>query len=89
MTAEKKAEKKQTKQGFEDSMAQLEKIVAEMEEGGLSLEEMIDRFEKGRNLVKICTKTLNEVERKIELLVKKGEDVVAEPFEPGADEDLF
>ena len=72
--------------GFETSMARLEKIVGEMEEGSLSLENMIARFEEGQGLIKTCTETLNEVERKIEILVKKGDEVIAEPFEDGADE---
>ena len=66
--------------GFEESMSRLETIVAEMEGGELSLEKMITRFEEGQNLIKSCSKTLNEVERKIEILVKKGDAVVAEPF---------
>lgn len=68
------------KPGFEDSMERLEKIVAEMEGGSLSLERMIERFEEGQVLIKACTATLNEVERKIEILVKKGDEVTAEPF---------
>ncbi|MCK5529329.1 MAG: exodeoxyribonuclease VII small subunit [Kiritimatiellae bacterium] len=79
--------------GFEEAMARLEKIVADMEGGELSLEQMITRFEEGQNLIKSCSKTLNEVERKIEILVKKGDTVVAEPFSDNEtandEEDLF
>ena len=67
--------------GFEKSMSRLETIVGEMEGGALSLEDMITRFEEGQTLIKACTRTLNEVERKIEVLVKKGDEVVAEPFD--------
>jgi exodeoxyribonuclease VII small subunit len=76
-----------TAPGFEKSLADLEKIVSDMESGKLGLEEMIDRFEKGQALIEFCTKKLNEVERRIEILVKKGDQVVAEPFEPESDED--
>ena len=79
--------------GFEDAMERLEKIVTDMEGGELSLEKMITRFEEGQNLIKSCSKTLNEVERKIEILVKKGDTVVAEPFSDNEtandEEDLF
>lgn len=75
--------------GFEASMGRLEKIVSEMEEGELSLEQMIARFEEGRALIKTCTRTLNEVERKIELLVKKDGDVAAQPFEENGSGELF
>ena len=66
---------------FEKALARLEKIVAEMEAGKMPLEEMISRFEEGQTLIKFCTKKLNEVERRIEILVKKGESAVAEPFD--------
>jgi exodeoxyribonuclease VII small subunit len=74
-----KNEKK--KPGFEESLAELEKIVGEMEDGTLSLEEMTRHFERGTELVKFCTGKLNEVEQKIEMLVKKGEEVTVEPFD--------
>lgn len=67
---------------FEESMKRLEAIVKEMEGGDLSLEQMMSHFEEGTTLVKSCGKTLNEVERKIEKLVKRGEEIVTEPFEP-------
>jgi len=79
---ESKDKKKQGKQQtFERSIERLEKIVAEMEKGSLSLEEMIARFEEGQSLIKFCTHKLNEVERKVEMLVKKGGDIVAEPYD--------
>jgi exodeoxyribonuclease VII small subunit len=72
-------EKKETP-GFETSLARLEAIVKEMEGGQLSLEKMIERFEEGMGLVKLCTGKLNEVEKKIEQLVQKGGEVSLEPF---------
>ena len=90
------AKKKTDEQGadaqaltFEGALARLEEIVAEMEGGTVSLEEMMARFEEGQKLVAFCSGKLNEIERKVEILVKKGETVTAEPFEPeagGADE---
>ena len=67
---------------FEKALARLETIVQEMEGGALSLEKMMAHFEEGSELVKFCTKKLNEVERKIEVLVKKGDSVTTESFEP-------
>jgi exodeoxyribonuclease VII small subunit len=75
------------KQGFEKSLERLEEIVAEMEAGKLSLEDMIARFEEGQALVTQCTKKLNEVEKRIEILLKKEDgSVQAEPF-PAAEYD--
>lgn len=68
---------------FEKSLERLETIVEEMEGGDLSLEQMIRHFEEGSKLVTLCSGKLNEVEQKIEKLVKKGNGLAAEPFEPG------
>lgn len=67
---------------FEASLKRLETIVAEMEEGTLSLDTMMARFEEGTALVKRCTHKLDEVERKIEKLVKQEDQIVTEPFAP-------
>ena len=74
--------KKDDKQpGFEKSLERLETVVREMESGELSLEKMMKHFEEGMSLVGICSHKLNEVERKIELLVKKGDQTTLTPFE--------
>ena len=73
---------KEKPQGFEKSLERLEAVVSEMEGGDLGLGEMIKRFEEGQKLIGVCSKQLDEVERKIEMLVKKGNgEVEAVPFE--------
>lgn len=67
---------------FEDAMEKLEKIVAELEEGGLPLEKSLKKFEEGIKLSRFCSKKLKEAERKIELLTKTAEgELETEPFE--------
>lgn len=66
---------------FEKALARLETIVEEMESGKLSLEDMMARFEEGQKLVKLCSTKLNQVERRIEILVKEGDAVTTEKFE--------
>jgi exodeoxyribonuclease VII small subunit len=83
MTEKAKAEDKKSEMTFEQSMERLEQIVKEMESGSLSLEDMISRFEEGQKLLKFCSSKLNEVERKIEVLVKKGDQMVPEEMETG------
>ena len=78
---EKKAGKQSEEQSFEKSLERLETIVDEMERGELSLEKMMSHFEEGQKLIGTCTKKLNEVERKIEILVQKDGRVTTEPFE--------
>ena len=74
------AEKNNT--GFEQSLARLEELVEQMEGGTLGLEQMIKHFEEGTKLVEVCTKKLNDVELKIEKLVKKDGELKAVPFDP-------
>lgn len=55
---------------FEEAMARLETIVEELERGELPLDESLKIFEEGIRLSKTCLKMLNEVERKVEILVQ-------------------
>lgn len=75
------AEKTEKAQTFEKALARLEEIAAEMESGDLGLEKMVAAFEEGQKLVKLCSSKLNEVEKKIEMLVKKQDGSTGtEPF---------
>ncbi|MDY0145577.1 MAG: exodeoxyribonuclease VII small subunit [Kiritimatiellia bacterium] len=75
------AEKKEKTQSFEKALERLEEIAAAMESGDLGLEKMVAAFEEGQKLVKLCSSKLNEVEKKIEILVKQADGTVtAEPF---------
>ncbi|MBI4855024.1 MAG: exodeoxyribonuclease VII small subunit [Acidobacteria bacterium] len=60
-------------QTFEGSLAELEKIVTEMETGDLPLQHALELFERGIHLSRYCQQQLNDAERKVELLVK-GQD---------------
>ncbi len=65
---------KQTEQqppSFEDSLTRLEKLVAELEEGELPLDEAIGRFEEGLKLVKTCRSRLEEAELKVKKLMEE------------------
>lgn len=79
--AENEGNKAEEKQSFEDALAKLEKIVEEMDSGKLDLDKMVAHFEEGSKLIKTCTAKLNEVERKIEKLVKKDGEIVTEPLD--------
>jgi len=73
--------KKPEKLSFDKALAQLEEIVRNMENGSLPLEKMMEQFEEGMRLIALCSAKLNEVEKKIEMMVKKGDQIVTEPFE--------
>ena len=67
------ARKDATSKKFESALEDLEQVVEQLESGELSLEDSLAAFEKGVGLVKFCNQKLNEVEKKIELLVKDKE----------------
>jgi exodeoxyribonuclease VII small subunit len=77
-----RAKKEKDAPTFETSLDRLERIVEQMEDGKLSLEDMIRRFEEGQGLIRFCSGKLDEVERRIEILMKKDGVMTAEPFEP-------
>jgi exodeoxyribonuclease VII small subunit len=68
---------------FEKSFQQLESIVKRLESEELPLDEALQLFEEGIRLSRFCNQKLEEVEKKIELILAdaKGEPRV-EPFEP-------
>jgi exodeoxyribonuclease VII small subunit len=57
---------------FENSLQQLEKIVANMESGELALEQSLEQFEKGIKLAKNCQDTLANAELRVEQLIEKN-----------------
>ena len=56
---------------FEKAFDRLEKILHQMNEGKISLDESIKLFEEADSLIVNCTTKLNTAEQKIETLVKK------------------
>jgi len=71
-----------TTQSFETGLQELEQIVKEMEGGELPLERALELFEKGMKISETCRKQLEEAETRIEVLVRKGDRVQAEPYRP-------
>lgn len=73
---------------FEKALEKLEKIVAELEDGNISLEEALSRYEEGIKLSRVCQEKLAHAEKKIEVLSKsaKGE-LIRKPFDENADSD--
>jgi len=57
---------------FEVALDQLEGSVARLEEGDMPLEEALALFESGVKLSRQCQSTLEEAERRIEILVANG-----------------
>ena len=68
------------KKSFESQIENLEKIVAELENGELSLDESVSKFEEGIKISKECNKTLEEAEKKITILLKNDGETKEEEF---------
>ena len=66
---------------FEGALSRLEKIVGDLEEGDLSLEEALKLFEEGVQVSRYCARVLKEAERKVEILTRnEAGDLESEPF---------
>lgn len=71
--------KKKDSVRFEDQLAQLESVVARLEDESVGLEEALGLFENGMDLAKKCRERLEEVELRVSQLLEGDEpDVVAE-----------
>lgn len=68
---------------FETSMAELEGIVEALEEESLSLSEMIDRYERGNQLIVQCDGFLKQAKLRLEKLLirEENENVLASDSE--------
>ncbi len=64
------AKKEKTGKSFEDALKRLEEVLESLEHGELNLEESVKAFEEGVGLVRFCHDKLDEVERRVELLLK-------------------
>ena len=73
---------------FEKAFGELEQIVKRLESEELPLDESLELFEKGIRLSRLCNQKLEEVEKKIELILadSKGQPKT-EPFEAQDEED--
>ncbi len=79
-------EKEVIKLSFEEAMDQLEQLVAKLENGDVPLEQAIDLYQEGMKLSLLCSQKLEQVERKIEILVEENGTLTKKPFSSGIEE---
>ncbi|CAM3937359.1 exodeoxyribonuclease VII small subunit [Bordetella bronchialis] len=70
-------------QDFETALAQLESLVAAMEDGSLPLEQSLAAYRRGVELTRICQERLAQAEQQVRVL--EGE--LLRPLEPDALDD--
>ena len=77
------AENTEKKELFEIKLKELEGVVKALERGNVSLDEMLEYFEKGVRLTKECTDALDSAEQKINNMIKNKEtgEITEQPFE--------
>ena len=76
--------KKTAATDFEAALGELEKIVEKMEAGEQTLEEALKSFQRGVELARNCQQGLKQAEQRVEQLIQKNGEVIAEPFTDAA-----
>lgn len=66
---------------FEEAMKELEQITIELENGNLTLDESVSKFEEGMKLSKKCNDIIEKAEKKITILLNKNGEIEEENFE--------
>ena len=80
-SADSTAEKQQAQDfNLEQSLGQLEEIVQTLEDGDLSLEQAMKKFEQGVGLSRACQTALTQAEQRIRELIDDGDSVTLQPF---------
>lgn len=78
------------KRNFEQALARLEQVTAELESGDMSLEKSLEKFNEGIELVRFCSSRLDEAKSRVELLMHKEGTLKAVPFteDQGGDQNV-
>jgi exodeoxyribonuclease VII small subunit len=69
---------------FEKMLAKLEKLVVNLEEGDLSLDESLSGFKQGIELTRQCQSVLDDAQQTIEQLTNNEDQESIKPFDPDA-----
>jgi exodeoxyribonuclease VII small subunit len=67
---------------YEDALSELERLVQRMEDGQLPLDQMLDGYRRGAELLTLCRSRLAAVEEQVKVL----EDGQLKPFVAGGGE---
>jgi exodeoxyribonuclease VII small subunit len=65
---------------YEDALAELERLVQRMEDGQLPLDQLLDNYRRGAELLESCRSRLAAIEEQVKVL----EDGQLKPWVPGA-----
>lgn len=68
---------------FEQSLSELEALVENLEAGDSSLEESLEKFERGVALARNCQHALKTAELRVRQLLENGDEADIADFEDG------
>lgn len=69
---EKSMAKKETKLSLEEALEKLDETIAKLQSEEVSLEESFQLYKDGMDYVKICSETIDMVEKKVLMLNQEG-----------------
>ena len=64
--------KKEEKLSLEQILEQLDGTIEKLQSGDVSLEESFELYKKGMDYVKLCSETIEQVEKKVLMLNQEG-----------------
>jgi exodeoxyribonuclease VII small subunit len=76
------SKKSNTDPDFEETLAELEKLVTNLEEGELTLDESLSGFKQGIELTRQCQAVLDNAQQTVEKLTNNEDEDSLEPFNP-------
>ena len=76
--------KTESQPNFEETLVELEKLIENLEEGELSLDESLSGFKHGIELTRQCQAALDNAQQTVELLTKNQDEDSLKPFDPDA-----
>ena len=77
-------EKSESAINFELTLAELEKLVKNLEEGDLTLDESLSGFKRGIELTRQCQSVLDDAQQTVEQLINPEDEDSLTPFDPDA-----
>jgi len=72
--------KKPENLSFEESLSELERTVADLEQGDISIDDALKQFERGINLVRNSQAKLEQAQQKVAILLKQDENAPLSPY---------
>ena len=69
---------------FEKTLAELEKLVENLEQGDLSLDDSLSGFKKGIELTRRCQSVLDNAQQTVDQLLDAEDEESLKPFNPDA-----